>query len=317
MGMVADPYKALGVGHDASKAEIKRAYRQLAMRFHPDRLVRLSASEEETKDATSQFAAITGAYSILSDDLSKREYDRIYKYGGYDEVVPQRNHYSIDSSRHRRSGSGGPAPKRHNSGNDNSETTSSSRSSTDQEQRHQEQSRSQQRQKGIGYAIDDPITFIMTQGKVRSKTIAGVEIPSRFNLVHAAHGGGFRISLSSGQIQKTASGSLHCTSKTTQFAGGKKMNRQETTTLHRDGRKEVVIEGDDYIERRVSALPKRKRRPSNEPRCHHKSSDDDLTRTRHDADVPWYMSAWNGMRDSISMCTTGSCGQLQVRWRRQ
>jgi curved DNA-binding protein CbpA len=311
MGKVADPYEALGLGHDASKAEIKQAFRRLATKYHPDKLIRLRASDEEIQEATSHFASVASAYAILSDDAHKREYDHIFKYGGYDDIVPQENHHHTNllSSRHRRSGSGGPAPKRHNSGSDDgTAAANSSSSSTDQEQGQQ-----QQQQKGIGYAVHDPITFIMSQGRVRAKSIAGVEIPSRFNLVHPAHGGGLRISFSSGQIHKTASGSLRCTSKTTQFAGGKKMNRHETTTLHRDGRKEVVIEGDDYIERRVSALPKRKRRPSSEAPCQHPSSDDDLTRTGHDDDLPWYMSAWNGMKDSISMCTTGSCGQIHVR----
>jgi curved DNA-binding protein CbpA len=314
MRSIADPYQALGLGHDASAAEIKRAFRKLAMTCHPDKLIRQRANEEEIEEATSHFAAIAAAYAILSDDMRKREYDHIYKYGGYDDVVPQRNHTSsFISSRHTRSGSGRPAPKRHNSGCDNVDETNRTACSNQHKQPHQQQSPSQQQRKGIGYAIDDPLTFIFTQGNVRAKTIAGVEIPSRFNLVHPAHGGGFRLSISSGQIHKTASGSMKVTSKTTQFAGGKTMNRSETTTLYRDGRKEVVIEGDDYVERRVSAVPKRKRRPSNEARYHHRSSDDDLTRTGHDDELPWYMSAWNGMRDSISMCTTGSCGPIQVR----
>jgi hypothetical protein len=108
--------------------------------------------------------------------------------------------------------------------------------------------------------------------------------------------GGLRLSVSSGQIRQTPSGSLQFTSKTTQFINGKKLNRFETTTIHRDGRKEVVIEGDDYVERRVSAVPtKRKRQPSKD--------EDDLTRTGSpDDDTPWYMSAWNGVRATVQMC---------------
>ena len=57
--MVADPYKALGLGHDASKDDIKKAYRSLAMKLHPDRLTRNQASEEEMHEATTK-PAITG-----------------------------------------------------------------------------------------------------------------------------------------------------------------------------------------------------------------------------------------------------------------
>jgi curved DNA-binding protein CbpA len=315
MRNTGDPYRALGLSHDATGAEIKRAFRKLAMTCHPDKLIRLKANDDDINKATSRFASIAAAYAILSDDVRKREYDHIYKYGGFDEVGPQENtHKSIFvSPTHQRSGSGGPASKRHNAGRDNCDTTNSTNCSDEQNQPRPRQSPQSSQGKGIGYAIDDPLTFIFSQGKVRAKTIAGVEIPSRFNLVHPAHGGGFRFCFSSGQIHKTSSGSMKFTSKTTQFAGGKTMNRSETTTFHRDGRKEVVIQGDDYIERRVSALPKRKRRPSNDARFHHRSSDDDLTRTGRDDELPWYMSAWNGMRDSISMCTTGSCGPIQVR----
>lgn len=314
MRNIADPYQALGLSHDASAAEIKRAFRNLAMIYHPDKLIRRKANDEEIDEATSHFASISSAYAILSDDVRKREFDHIYKYGGYDDLASQQNQLKSNfvSSGHKRSESGGPASKRHNSGCRNCDPTSSTNFSDNQEQPHRQQSPSSQQRKGIGYTIEDPLTFIFTQGKVRAKTVAGVEIPSRFNMLHPAHGG-FRLSISSGQIHKTSSGSMKFTSKTTQFTGGKTVNRSETTTLHRDGRKEVVIQGDDYIEKRVTAPPKRKRRLSNEARYQHRSSDDDLTRTGHDHELPWYMNAWNGMRDSISMCTTGSCGPIQVR----
>jgi hypothetical protein len=278
--MTADPYHALGLAHDASISDIKRAYRSLAAKLHPDKLTRVGATEKEIQSTTSKFVAISAAYSILSDETRKRQYDHIFKYGGYDHLQsatsPSRSNSKAPSNQG--SQSSRPAQKRHNSGF---------------EQRQRQPQGWQQTNKGIGYSIYDPFTFLLSQGKVQSKTVAGVSIPSRINMVQA---GGLRLCFSNGQLTKTPSGSLQFTSKTTQFVNGKKLNRLETTTIHRDGRKEVVIEGDNYVERRVSAVPtKRKRQPSKD--------EDDLTRTGSpDDDTPWYMSAWNGVRDTVQMC---------------
>lgn len=317
--MVPDPYKVLGLDdHNASKDEIKRSYRKLAMRLHPDRLMRMGASADEIYAATHQFAAVTSAYRILSDPERKRQYDHIYKYGGYDHVVETTTGTIKDNNENPSRYGPGPAPKRHNSGRPETRAPNITTRETNN--------------KGIGYAMYDPFVYLASKGKVKSKTVAGVSIPSRLNMMRSPQVGvGLGVSFSSGQIQKTSSGSLLVTSKTTQFVGGKQYNRNETTTVHRDGRKEVLIEGDDYVERRVSVVPKRKRRPSNEssqrqqhqhrtstgqhqPRRRRPSqtssphSDDDWTLTGPDDDLPWYMSAWNGMRDSIQMCTTGTCG---------
>jgi hypothetical protein len=151
---------------------------------------------------------------------------------------------------------------------------------------------------GIGYTISDPISYILSQGKIRSTAVAGVSIPSRFHLANAP-AGGVRVSLSSGEIKESPSGTLQFTSKTTQFAQGRRFSKVETTTLHQDGRKESVIEGDDYIERKFSAAPKRKRRPSQD--------DDDLTHTGDE--LPWYMTAWNGIRENLC---NNPCGPISV-----
>ena len=161
---------------------------------------------------------------------------------------------------------------------------------------------------GIGYSMYDPFSYIVSQGKVRSKSVAGVSIPSRFNMIHSQDGG-FRLSFSSGQLKESPSGTLHMTTKTTQFARGKKFRKEERRTLHQDGRKEVIIEGDDYVERRFSTTPKRSRRPSRPT----DEENDDLT-TAGD-DLPWYMSAWNGLRDNIQMCTNPCIAMsVSVRW---
>jgi len=67
MTMAADHYETLGVERDASPDEIKRAYRRLARRLHPD--VNPSA------EAAEQFKQVTHAYEVLSDPESRERYD--------------------------------------------------------------------------------------------------------------------------------------------------------------------------------------------------------------------------------------------------
>lgn len=64
-----DYYDVLGVSKDASKEEIKKAYRKQALKYHPDRNQGDSNSEEKFKEAAE-------AYEILGDDQKKARYDR-------------------------------------------------------------------------------------------------------------------------------------------------------------------------------------------------------------------------------------------------
>jgi DnaJ-class molecular chaperone len=63
-----DLYEVLGVTKTASAAEIKKAYRQLALKFHPDR--------NKAADAAEKFKEISEAYEILSNPQKKQNYDQ-------------------------------------------------------------------------------------------------------------------------------------------------------------------------------------------------------------------------------------------------
>ena len=63
-----DYYKVLGVQKNASPADIKKAYRKLAMKFHPDHAKGDGASEEK-------FKKISEAYAVLSDPEKRKQYD--------------------------------------------------------------------------------------------------------------------------------------------------------------------------------------------------------------------------------------------------
>src|SRR3990167_1118007 len=71
-----DYYEVLGVNRDASDDEIKKAYRKLAMKHHPDRNPDNPKSEEQFKEAKE-------AYEILSDQQKRAAYDQ-YGHAGVD-----------------------------------------------------------------------------------------------------------------------------------------------------------------------------------------------------------------------------------------
>lgn len=73
-----DLYGILNVTASASTAEIKKSFRKLAQRYHPDK-----AGADRAKESEERFRSIADAYEVLSNDRDRREYDqrRLLQYG--------------------------------------------------------------------------------------------------------------------------------------------------------------------------------------------------------------------------------------------
>ena len=65
-----DYYDLLGVARSAKADEIKKAYRKLAMKYHPDK-------NQGDKESEKKFKEISEAYEILKDDQKRAAYDRM------------------------------------------------------------------------------------------------------------------------------------------------------------------------------------------------------------------------------------------------
>src|SRR6056297_2402348 len=71
-----DYYEVLGVARDAAESDIKKSYRRLAMKFHPDR-------NPEDHDAEERFREASEAYEVLADSEKRQAYDR-FGHAGVD-----------------------------------------------------------------------------------------------------------------------------------------------------------------------------------------------------------------------------------------
>ena len=76
-----DYYKLLGVDKNASPEAIKKAYRKLALKYHPDR-------NKDNKEAEEKFKEISEAYAVLSDKEKKQQYDT-YGSAGFQQRYSQ------------------------------------------------------------------------------------------------------------------------------------------------------------------------------------------------------------------------------------
>ena len=70
--MAKDYYEILGVPRNATLDEIKKAYRELALKYHPDR--------NKSKEAEEKFKEINEAYAVLSDPEKRKQYDSMGEY---------------------------------------------------------------------------------------------------------------------------------------------------------------------------------------------------------------------------------------------
>jgi curved DNA-binding protein len=78
--MAKDYYGILGVARNASDAEIKKAYRKLAMQYHPDR------NPGKEKWANDKFKEINEAYGVLGDPQKRKQYDQFGTVGGIGDI---------------------------------------------------------------------------------------------------------------------------------------------------------------------------------------------------------------------------------------
>ena len=86
-----DYYEVLGVDRSATQDDIKKAYRKLAMEFHPDRNKGDSAAEEKFKE-------VGEAYAVLSDQQKRAQYDRFGHMTGGAGPRPGQGGFEFDLS---------------------------------------------------------------------------------------------------------------------------------------------------------------------------------------------------------------------------
>lgn len=73
-GYMIDPYKVLGVAKNADSTQIKKAYRSLAKKYHPD-------INGDDKEAARKFKEISDAYELVGNEENRKKYDENIKYG--------------------------------------------------------------------------------------------------------------------------------------------------------------------------------------------------------------------------------------------
>lgn len=90
MAVKRDYYEVLGIGKNADNAAIKKAYRKLAKKYHPD-------SNAGNTEAEQKFKEVTEAYTILSDPEKKKLYDR-FGHAAFDGSAPGSGSYEYQGA---------------------------------------------------------------------------------------------------------------------------------------------------------------------------------------------------------------------------
>jgi DnaJ-class molecular chaperone len=101
--MTGNYYEILGVGESASNDEIKKAYRSLSLKCHPDR----NPNDESAKE---RFQKVSEAYESLSDEQARREYDMTRKGGASFFGIPQQGGAEMENLFSMLFGGGGGLP---------------------------------------------------------------------------------------------------------------------------------------------------------------------------------------------------------------
>jgi molecular chaperone DnaJ len=83
MSSKRDYYEILGISKNASAEDIRKSYREMALKFHPDRV-----PVEQKKEAEERFKEVSEAYAVLSDSAKRDLYDK-YGHSGIDQKYAQ------------------------------------------------------------------------------------------------------------------------------------------------------------------------------------------------------------------------------------
>jgi len=89
---VKDYYKILNLSVNANNDEIKKAFRSLAKKYHPDR-------NKDDKEALKKFQEVNEAYEVLSNEDSRKKYDQEMDKGSTNKETNSKNNKSDNSNK--------------------------------------------------------------------------------------------------------------------------------------------------------------------------------------------------------------------------